>query len=180
MTWELAGFSQDYLNSDWSVGFVFYHINSEFNLARSHCQLCHTGPWVWPLLSSRWCTILGNLFITSRVLLYVSSNFHARGVNHQQHPISVVMNGWTCCLFVSSSQEAAYTEEWEWQRLTIPNVMNLLYSSGSGLSEPSWTSFWKFLNCFMLLVDKIPSCNSVFGTGIQTRISNNFNLNYSN
>lgn len=145
MTWELAGFSPDSVNSDWSVGFVFYHINSEFKLARAHCQFCHTGPRVWPLLSSRWCTVLSNLFITPRVLLYVSSIFHARGVNHQQHPVSAVMNGWTCCLFVPSSREAAYTEEWEWQWLTIPNMMNVHYTSRSGLSETSWMSFGKFL-----------------------------------
>lgn len=48
---------------------------------------CHTGLWVWPLLSWRWCTALSNLFITPRFLLYVSSIFHDRGVNHQQHPV---------------------------------------------------------------------------------------------
>lgn len=88
--WEWTVFSQE------SGGFVFLSIKAELKVVRTCRRLCHAGLRAWPLLSWRWCTVLGNLFITLRFLLYVSSIFHDGGVNHQQHPVSPVMNGWTC------------------------------------------------------------------------------------
>lgn len=131
VTWQWAGIGQD------SLGFCH-----QSRVQTGSKTRCHTGLRVWPLLSWRWCTALSNLFITPRFLLYVSSIFHDRGVNHQQHPVFFSHERMNMLVYLCHRPESQLTQwERERQRVTIPNTTYVLYSiSSSGMGETFRTS----------------------------------------
>lgn len=136
VTWEWTGFSQQ------SGGFVLHLIKAELKMARTGHRLCHAGLRAWPLLSWRWCTVLGNLFITLRFLLYVSSIFHDRGVNHQQHPVSPVMSVWTC------SSICAVVPRGRSHRGAGVTAADEPQQDKRGLQHQQLWLVWNFLNLF--------------------------------
>lgn len=137
VTWEWTVFSQE------SGGFVFHFIKAELKLAQTGRRLCRAGLRAWPLLSWRWCTVLGNLFITLRFLLYVSSIFHDGGVNHQQHPVPPVMNGWTC------SSICAVVPRGRSHRGAGVTAADEPQQDKRGLQHQQLWLVWNFLNVFL-------------------------------